>query len=218
MTQAIVPLADTRLAAVDEADLRWLFCRAAGEMGERSSLGAMIDRLNEGRTHTGQSGTPDLPPRQYLAARAARPLLARLKHVGRTHAKTLEAAYGPGLLPATAARFAGLGSGDTLPDALVLLAAHRTGVTYATLERWLKPLPGPERPDTTDKTPAEAKAIRDRHARACRAAQDQHASQVADHLRPVRLAAQMQLSAAHDAYRATYRLFPRQPREQVEAE
>ena len=41
--------------------------------------------------------------------------------------------------------------------------------------------------------------------------------QVADHLCPVRLAAQMQLQL-HDACRATYCLFPRQPREQVEAE
>lgn len=210
-------LADVRLDAVDEADLRWLFCEAAGEMGERSALGAMIDRLNEGRTHSGQSGTPDLPTSQYLAARAARPLAARLEHIGKRHARTLEAAYGPGLLPARAARFTGLGSGATLPDALVLLAATRARIPYATLERWLTQPPG-ERPDTTGLPDKEAKAVRDRHARACRAAVDQWRSQVADHLRPVRLAAQMQLAAAHDAYRATYRLYPRQPRGRVDAE
>lgn len=210
-------LADVRLGAVDEADLRWLFNEAPGEMGEKSYLGAMIDRLNEGRTHTGQSGTTDLPPRQYLAARAARPLLARLREIGSVHALTLEAAYGPGLLPAQRARFAGLGSGATLPDALVLLAARRTRVPYETLEGWLTQPPPPPRPDTTDKPAREVKAILDKHARACRAAQDQHASQVADHLRPVRLAAQMQLAAAHDAYRATFRMYPRQPRG-VEAE
>lgn len=218
MAQPTVHLADVRLDAVDEADLRWFFCDAAGEMGERSALGAMIDRLNEGRTHTGQSGTPDLPTSQYLAARAARPLAARLEHIGKRHARTLEAAYGPGLLPASAKRFAGLGSGDTLPDALVLLAATRARIPYATLDGWLTPPPGPERPDTAGKPAAEAKAVRDRHARACRAVVDQWRSQVADHLRPIRLAAQMQLAAAHDAYRATYRLYPRQPRGRVDAE
>lgn len=211
-------LADVRLDAVDEADLRWLFCEAAGEMGERSALGAMIDRLNEGRTHTGQSGTPDLPTSQYLAARAARPLAARLEHIGKRHARTLEAAYGPGLLPASAARFAGLGSGATLPDALVLLAARRTKVSFKRLEKWLTSPKEPKLPKLSEKSPDEAKAILAKHAKEWRAIQDQHASQVADHLRPVRLAAQMQLAAAHDAYRATYRLHPRQPRGRVDAE
>ena len=114
MAQPTVHLADVRLDAVDEADLRWLFCRAAGEMGERSSLGAMIDRLNEGRTHTGQSGTPDLPTSQYLAA-AQR---ARSPPDWSTSASATPARSKPPTAPGCSPpvpRFAGLGSGDTCP-------------------------------------------------------------------------------------------------------
>ena len=203
-----------RLDAVDEADLRWLFCDAAGEMGERSALGAMIDRLNEGRTHTGQAA-PRITTSQYLAA--ARPpasppdwSTSASATPARSKPPTARAA------PASAKRFAGLGSGDTPARRPGAPRRHPRPHPLRHLDGWLTPRPAPSARHRG--AAAEAKAVRGPPRRACRAVVDQWRSQVADHLRPIRLAAQMQLAAAHDAYRATYRLYPRQPCGRVDAE
>ena len=92
----------------------------------------------------------------------------------------------------------------------MLLAATRARIPYATLDGWLtprRPLSARHRGQARSRGQGRQGPPR----RACRAVVDQWRSQVADHLRPIRLAAQMQLAAAHDAYRATYRLYPRQP-------
>lgn len=212
------PLADTRLTAVDEADLRWYLCESAGAMGERSALGAMIDRLNEGRSHTGASGTPDLPDAQYFAARAAAPIAARLKALTRLHREVIEATYGPGLTPYAQDKYGTLSTGRTLPAALVLLMARRQRISEKKLDGWLTPPTPPERPDLTDKPKAEARRLLDAHAKATAAQVEQWRRQQADHLRPLRLAALDALARAHDAYRATIPLYPRQPRGRVEAE
>lgn len=89
-------IAQTRLSPPDEDDLRWLLTVAPGEMGERSALGGMLDRLAEGRTHAGQSGSPEIAERAYHAAARARPLERRLRRVSEAHQRTLKATYGPG--------------------------------------------------------------------------------------------------------------------------
>lgn len=206
------------LHPVDDADLRWYLCDSAGAMGERSSLGPMIDRLTEGRATAAQSGTPDLPARQYYAARAAAPLRARLAAIGTAHAAVLEATYGPPPPPAVATRIAGLGSGATLPDALVLLIARRQRVPAKKLDAWLRPPPPPPRPDTTDLPPAKVRAALRDHDRATRREHEAWLERLAENLRPLRLAAQLALGAALDAYRGTFRDYPRQPRDRIEAE
>lgn len=206
------------LHPVDKADLDWFYNGSAGAMGERSALGAMIDRLNEGRSHTGASGTPDLPDAQYFAARAAAPIAARLKALPRLHREVIEATYGPGLTPYAQDKYGTLSTGRTLPAALVLLMARRQRVSEKKLDGWLTPPTPPERPDLTDKPKAEARRLLDVHAKATAAQFDQWRRQQADHLRPLRLAALDALARAHDAYRATIPLHPRQPRGRVEAE
>jgi hypothetical protein len=128
-------LAQARLHPTDEADLRWYWCDAPGEMGERSSLGPMTDRLAEGRVTAPQAGTPDLPARAFFAARRARPIEARLRRLSAVHQVTLRAAYGPGLPASQLADYPGLGS-DALPATLLLLVAQRTGVPRADVRQW----------------------------------------------------------------------------------
>lgn len=137
MTSPPTLLASARVRPDAEAELRWYYCDAAGEMGERSSLGPMIDRLQEGRVSAAQSGTPDLPDRAYFAAQRARPIHRRLARLSAVDQTTLRAAYGPGLPAHTLAEYPGLGTG-TLSPTLLLLTAQRTGIPRETVKRWLR--------------------------------------------------------------------------------
>lgn len=130
-------IADTRLDPLDEADLRWLFCDAEGQMGLRSSLGPMLDRLAEGRVSAVQAGTPDLAESAYLAATRAKRIQRVLSTLETRHQTTLRAALGPGLPAAGAAEWEPLRTG-VLSVSLVLLTAQRHHVTRETLREWLR--------------------------------------------------------------------------------
>ena len=176
MAQPTVHLVDVRLDAVDEADLRWLFCRAAGEMGERSSLGAMIDRLNEGRTHTGQSGTPDLPTSQYLAAAAQR---ARSPPDWSTSASATPARSKPPtapVVPRQCQRFRRAGQRRHPCPTPWCLAATRARIPYATLDGWLTPRPAPSARHR-GQARSRGQGRQGPPRRACRAVVDQWRSQ-----------------------------------------
>lgn len=151
-------IADTRPHPQDEADLRWLWCESEGAMGLRSSLGAQLDRLAEGRVTAHQSGTPDLSESAYLAATRQKTILRRLRTLAATHQTTLRAAYGPGLPAEHLSRWKDLGT-TTLPPTLMLLVAQRESVPRKRLAGWLTPpKPATLPDDATEQTRAQAKA------------------------------------------------------------
>ena len=120
-------LSDTRLDPADADDLRWLWNCSASEMGERSPMGPMIDRLREGRvgpTHIDEDTADAKALRQAAVATRVRRIEARLARVDARHRTTLKATLGPGLPPGTTEVYARMGTA-TLPVTLLLLTADR---------------------------------------------------------------------------------------------
>lgn len=87
---------DYRLAARDEADLRWALCWAEGELGLRSNLGSTIACLRLGVAHMdGGVISTDLSDRMVAAASREKRVRSTLASVGRMNQAVLNAAYGP---------------------------------------------------------------------------------------------------------------------------
>ena len=209
MAQPTVHLADVRLDAVDEADLRWLFCDAAGEMGERSALGAASSQAPAGgRTHTGQSGTRTCPPAQYLAACAARPPRRPTGHIGERRPHARSRLRPRALRQCQAVRR--LGGGDARPTPAPS-PPPAPAIIYATLDGWLTRPPGLSARHPRTRLPRPGPS-RDPPRRACRAVVDQWRSRGGRPPAPGSPRRADANSPPPDAYRATYCLYPRQPR------
>lgn len=132
-------LSDTRLDPADADDLRWLWHCSASEMGERSPMGPMIDRLSEGRTHAtslDEEAADKRELRRLAAATRVRRIEARLARIDARHRTTLKATLGPGLPPGTTEVYARMGTA-TLPVTLLLLTADREGVARVQLRRYV---------------------------------------------------------------------------------
>lgn len=202
---------DTRLDPPEEDDLRWLFCHAGGELGQRSPMGPMIDRLNEGRTHA-TSIDADAEDRrvtsQMLAVARVRRIEGRLRRINERHEVTLRAAYGPGPTPGERAGLEGLHRSD-VPLALLRLTALRTGVPIEKLRARATPPPevrAPARPDATGTRTSDAKDDPDARRAQASAARKRLADWQThrdESLRPLRDAAREALDEACAAYRAT---------------
>lgn len=137
-------LSDTRLDPADADDLRWLWNCSASEMGERSPMGPMIDRLREGRvgpTHIDEDTADAKALRQAAVATRVRRIEARLARVDARHRTTLKATLGPGLPPGTTEVYARMGTA-TLPVTLLLLTADREGVARVQFRRYVTPPQG----------------------------------------------------------------------------
>ena len=198
-------IAQTRLSPPDEDDLRWLLTVAPGEMGERSALGGLLDRLAEGRTHAGQSGSPEIGERAYHAAVRARPIQHRLNRLPEAHQRTLVATYGVGAKPGEYEAYPGIHT-SALPLSLLLLTADRLRCRGQLRAAIAATLPAkPARPDTRGARLTEAKDAPDDKAARAAAKADKDAK--AEHLRRlvsrVRGAASLALDEACLAYRAT---------------
>lgn len=130
-TGAASPLASLRLSPADEGDVRWLFCEASGDMGLRSSLGPMIDRLRLGsRAHRGSvpmgsvEGAEGPGEHAVAAVERWRRVAGRLGKLSRCDQRTFEAFYGVGLPRRQVLALGDLGAWA----ALVLLTAEREGI------------------------------------------------------------------------------------------
>lgn len=209
---------DTRPHPLDEDDLVWFYCYAAGELGQKSAMGSMIDRLEEGRTHT--EGVTDesgaLLARKVGAATRQKRIAARLARIPSYDEVTLRYTYGPGLSGPQRALYGDLDSA-ALPISLLVLTARRQGLTQADLLRHAAPptVPAPD-PLPDGATKADRDAAAKAHKRAVRAARAEWEARRTAALAPLRLAATTALEAASIAYTNTRRPDPSAGCERVE--
>lgn len=127
-----IDLATLRPAPQDEADLRWRFTQADGDMGLRSLYPGMVLKL---QLAGGPPPTPvlrELDPRWVAAAERARLIDRALEQLQPQHRNVLWACYGDHQLPELHAYgdLAGL-----IPD--VAADHHRRSRTTRTLADWL---------------------------------------------------------------------------------
>lgn len=207
----------TRLHPADEADLRWRWTQAAGELGERSAMGPMIDRMSEGRTHA--SGTDpdadgDRMARMMEAAGRVRRIDARLARILLLHQRTLLATYGPGATPGELAGLEWLDS-HAIPLSLIRLTARRAGFDIERLRAKGTPPPevrAPARPDTAGARTSDAKddpASRRAQADAARQRLAAWKAKRDADVAPLRLAASTALDEACAAYNTLLTETPR---------
>jgi hypothetical protein len=130
-------LSGLRLSPFDEAELRWLFCEAEGDMGLQSGLGPMIERQRLGmRAHKASvplgsiEGAEGPSQRQIDAVDRWRQVTGRLAQLPRQHRRTLESHYGVGLPRAQLVGLRDLGTWV----GLLLLTAERQGVSRRSVE------------------------------------------------------------------------------------
>jgi hypothetical protein len=122
-------LSSLRLRPADESDLRWLFCEAEGEMGLRSSMGPMIDKLTAGTTANRGSKpmgcTDEGGPSDHAieVVERWRRVTARLERLPTAQRRVLAVHFGPGIPRQQAEGYPGRGSWL----ALELLMAERAG-------------------------------------------------------------------------------------------
>jgi len=126
----VVGLASLRVSPRDEADLRWLFTEAIGDMGLRSAMGAQLDRLRDGGSQKHRGSKPmgtvreeddGISFRQVEAAHRFRLISERLERVSQRHQRVLTCLYGATLTEACARRLSAFGP----LGAVVLLVADR---------------------------------------------------------------------------------------------
>ena len=200
-------IASTRLSPADEEMLRWYFNAAARDLGAKSHMGPMIDRLTNGTS--GASSITDVISRSHndmihrmAEARTVSIIERRLARIGQVHERTLSAVYGEGPTPGERETYGDIGS-NALPLSLLLLTARRLRMARADLVKWAKP-ETPPRPDTTGATTAEAKAVAGRaHAAQVRATKADWQRRRDEALRELRAAASLALDEASVAYSAT---------------
>lgn len=196
----------------------WFYCYAAGELGQKSAMGSMIARLEEGRTHT--EGVTDesgaLLARKVGAATRQKRIAARLARIPSYDEVTLRHTYGPGLSGPQRALYGDLDSA-ALPISLLVLTARRQGLTQADLLRHAAPptVPAPD-PLPDNATKADRDAAAKAHKRAVRAARAEWEARRTAALAPLRLAATTALEAASITYTNTRRSDPSAGCERVE--
>ena len=126
----VVGLASLRVSPRDEADLRWLFTEALGEMGLRSAMGAPLDRLRDGGSQKHKGSKPlgavreeddGISFRQVEAAHRFRQISERLERVSQRHQRVLTCLYGATITEACARKLSAFGP----LAAVVLLVADR---------------------------------------------------------------------------------------------
>jgi len=86
-------LADLRPHPADEAELRWRFNEAEGEMGRQSTFGGMVAGIERGGRNRGAPTSRDPDSRALAAAGRARVVDKALAAIGTELAGVLRAAY-----------------------------------------------------------------------------------------------------------------------------
>ena len=115
-----------------EADLRWFWNEADGDMGVRSSFPAMVARLECGGA-TGGRPIMEIADHCLEAAGRARIISRALHELPEHHQRVLGAAFGP-----CAHELPGLGmAAPVAPMTEAALAAHKASGTDRSIEEWL---------------------------------------------------------------------------------
>lgn len=128
-------VADLRLPPRLEAELRWVFTEADGDIGLRSNFGAMVGLLEIGaRSGSSQPLAYEIDTDRIEAAAAERRIRRALDEIGRTNAQVLRVQYGPGRAPELQA-FGSLAGLALFTDAAI--RAHRDSQTTRELPDWL---------------------------------------------------------------------------------
>lgn len=187
-------LVDTRLSVQHEADLHWYFHRSEGLLGLRSSFGAQIERLVEGRTTPSHASDKDrMPVASVMAATRQRKIRRVLDRLKPSHRVTLRAAFDVEA-PQVRAEWSALPGGTRLTASLLLLVAQREQISRTQLRSWVTaPVPKPEHKDMS---PGDRMAARTAHTQAVQAWR----MEAETHLGALRREAEAHLLAASLAY------------------
>lgn len=128
-------LANLRLPHAMQAELRWVFSEADGDIGLTSNYGAMVGLLEVGsRSGSSQPAAYEIDVERIEAAGRERRIRLALDAIGHRHAQVLRVQYGPGRAPELPA------FGELAGLAMFTSAAHRAhqaSGTNRSLPDWL---------------------------------------------------------------------------------